>query len=173
VGMSFWSSVRDQDLGSVFGCRRILWLTLRAESLPYIIYFVRTLVLVGLLPAFMCSRVTWFLRTGISLYTTRGLYSVPVYSFLALLLMMIRPTMLGLAVREGMAASYMRHVNFFGLCVLLPFVSTCGGPTDCVGTDSSGCHPVGLPFIGIGNSLSETVEQNFMCYIKAFIRSFY
>ena len=61
---------------------------------------------------------------------------------------------------------------FFGLCVLLPSVSTCGGPTDCVGTDSSGCHPVGLPFIGIGNSLSETVEQHFMCYMKAFIRSF-
>jgi hypothetical protein len=67
--------VRDQDLGSVFGCSRILWLILRAESLPYILYFVRTLVLVGLLPAFMCSRVTWFLRTGmIAVYIRRGAF---------------------------------------------------------------------------------------------------
>jgi hypothetical protein len=67
--------MRDQDLDSVFGCSRILWLVLRAESLPYMVYFVRTLVLVGLLPAFMCSRMTWFLRTGIiAVFIRRGAF---------------------------------------------------------------------------------------------------
>jgi hypothetical protein len=137
VGMAFWSSVRDQDLGSVFGCSRILWFTLRAESLPYyIIYFVRTLVLVGFLPAFMCSRVTWFLRTGmIAVCIRRGAFirSPCTPSLLTWLLMMIRPTMLGLAVRDGMAASCMRHVTFFGLALCSPpfreYLIVVGRPT--------------------------------------------
>jgi hypothetical protein len=59
-------------------------------------------------------------RYDSSLCTTRGLYSVPVYFFLAWLLMMIRPTMLGLAVRGSMAASYMRHEDLYSAPACTP-----------------------------------------------------
>jgi hypothetical protein len=56
-----------------------------------------------------------------SLYTTRDLCSVPVHSFLAGSLMVIRPTMLGLAILGAMATNYVRHVAFFRPLCSPPF----------------------------------------------------